>query len=57
MNWKFIVAFLLIVDVFLPFIFNIIGVSQQIYLNYLIFINALFIFYLVLPKDVGNAFT
>lgn len=57
MNWKFLLAFILIVDVFLPFILNIVGVPQKIYLNYLIFINALLIFYLVLPKNVGEAFT
>jgi uncharacterized membrane protein len=56
MNWKVIVVILLVIDIFIPFIFNIIGISQQNYLNYIIWINAIIVFYIVLPNSKGTIF-
>mgnify|MGYP006447547571 CR=1 FL=1 len=56
MNWKIIVGFIIFIDIFLPFILNLIDIPQNIYFNYLVFINALFLFYLLLPKRVGTMF-
>jgi len=56
MNWKVIVIFLLIIDIFIPFILNLIDVPQQNYLNYIIWINAITLFYIILPKNKSNIF-
>lgn len=56
MNWKIIIVFILFIDIFLPFILNLLDIPQNIYFNYLVFINALFLFYLLLPKKVGTMF-
>jgi hypothetical protein len=56
MNWKIILVIILIIDIFVPFIFNLIDIPQKNYLNYIIWINALLIFYIILPKNVGTAF-
>ncbi len=56
MNWKHIIGFIIFVDIFLPFVLNIMNIPQNTYLNYLIFVNALFIFYIILPSNVGSMF-
>lgn len=56
MNWKIIVVIILIIDIFVPFVLNLIDVPQKNYLNYIVWINAILLFYIILPKSKGSVF-
>ena len=56
MNWTMLIIALIIIDIFLPFVFNLLNIPQQNYLNYIIWINALIIMYIILPKTTNNIF-
>lgn len=47
------IAFL---NTIIPFLMNQLGVSSSTYLHYLFWLNALFIFFLLLPSRVGQVF-
>ena len=56
MNWQIIVVIILIIDIFVPFVLNLIDVPQKNYLNYIVWINAILLFYIILPKSKGTIF-
>lgn len=45
--------FLILLNVVFPFVFNLININQQYYLNYFIWLNALVLLYYILPSKVG----
>jgi hypothetical protein len=51
-KYKNIILFLsiLLMNIFLPTIFNLFGVNMKYYINYVLVINVLMIFYFILPK-------
>lgn len=47
---------LLIVDIFVPIITGFLSISVETYINYLMWFNALGIFYAILPERTGVMF-
>lgn len=48
---------LLFIDIIIPIITGFLSVKTESYLNYLLWINALGIFYALLPEKIGLMFT
>jgi hypothetical protein len=55
---KLLIVFvvLLIVDVLVPIITNFLSISVDTYINYLMWLNALGLFYAILPERTGSMF-
>ena len=56
MNWKVILIFIVVVDIFIPFILGLLDIDNKYYLNYLLWVNALLILYIILPNNSGDVF-
>ena len=47
---------LLLVDVLVPVVTGFLSISVETYLNYLLWLNALGVFYAILPEKTGTMF-
>ena len=56
MSKLYILAGIIALDILLPVIMNFLSVDISSYINYLTWVNALAIFYLLLPSKKGNVF-
>ena len=50
------VLILIILNWFVPTLFNFMGVPSEYYINYMLWISALVIFSMLLPSSVGTMF-
>lgn len=50
-----IIGLLIFIDLLVPLIMKFLSVEATVYINYLGWINALGIFYLILPKRVSSS--
>jgi hypothetical protein len=48
---------LLLIDVFVPVVTRFLSISAESYINYLMWFNALGIFYAILPERTGAMFS
>jgi hypothetical protein len=48
---------LLLIDVFVPVVTGFLSISVESYINYLMWLNALGIFYAILPEKTGSMFS
>lgn len=56
MNKWLVLAVLLLVDILLPVVTGFLSISVESYINYLMWFNALGIFYMILPEKTGTMF-
>ena len=49
-----LISLMLFIDFVIPAIMNIYNVPTHSYINYIIFINACYIFYLILPSKINS---
>ena len=56
MNKWLVLAVLLLVDILLPVVTGFLSISVESYINYLMWFNALGIFYIILPEKTGTMF-
>jgi hypothetical protein len=56
MNKWLVLAILLLVDILLPIVTGFLSISTESYINYLMWFNALGIFYIILPEKTGAMF-
>ncbi len=56
MNKLLVLAVLLLVDILLPVVTGFLSISVESYINYLMWFNALGIFYIILPEKTGTMF-
>lgn len=56
MNKWLVLAVLLLVDILLPVVTGFLSISVESYINYLMWFNALGIFYIILPEKTGTKF-
>ena len=48
------VLVIIIVNVALPALMSVFNVSHTTYINYLLFLNAMYIFFIILPRKIHN---
>lgn len=56
MKHLFIIFIIVLINVILPLIMNAMNIDLSYVLNYYIILNAMIIFYYILPSKVGNMF-
>ncbi len=56
MSKLYILSGIIALDILLPVIMNFLSIDISSYINYLTWVNALTIFYLLLPSKKGNVF-
>jgi|TARA_B110000467_G_C17806219_1_gene207617 hypothetical protein len=56
MNKLYVFGGVIVLDILLPVVMNFLSIDSASYINYLTWINALVIFYLLLPTKLGNIF-
>ena len=56
---KLLIVFvvLLLIDILIPIMTNFLSIKVESYLNYLLWINALGVFYAILPERKGEMFS
>ena len=47
---------LVFINALLPDVLNVVGIESSSYINYLLFINAMILFYILLPRKTGQIF-
>lgn len=56
MNKWIVFVVLILVDILVPVVTGFLSISVESYLNYLMWFNALGIFYIILPEKTGAMF-
>jgi len=56
MNKLYVLAVLIIIDIIVPIITGFLSINVETYINYLMWFNALGIFYIILPERAGVMF-
>lgn len=53
----FILGMVGFMNISIPIVMNFFSIEYSFYINYLIWLNALALFFIILPKKVGSDFT
>jgi len=56
MNKLYVLAVLVLVDIIVPIFTGFLSIGVESYINYLMWFNALGIFYMILPERTGAMF-